>query len=366
MNKKYKEPLFHMVKRDTISQKEAWRIRIIAFILSLVVGGLMILTLGHNPFKVYQAMVVGAWGSKTVIYETIKIATPLLITAIGISFAFKMRFWNIGGEGQILVGAVAAGYFGLYTAHIFPKVPLVFLMLVSGMLAGGLYAVLPAICKAKWGTNETLFTLMLNYIALAFVKYLMNGPWKAKGSSYPKIGMLAKGARLHKVLGVHWGWILALVIVVISYIYFSKTKHGYEISVVGESNDTARYAGISVKKVFIRTMFISGALCGLVGMLQFAGADYTITEGTAGGIGFTAITVAWLAKMNPYAMLVVSVFIAMLERGANTIQTNFKIPASAADLLIGIILFFMLGCEFFTTYRLIFREKEEQHASYIK
>lgn len=360
--KSVKEPLFRMVRRDTISPQKSWTIRGIAFLLSLAAGGLLILILGHNPVAVYQSMVVGAWGTSTVRYETIKLAVPLLITAIGISFAFKMKFWNIGAEGQILVGAVAAGAFGLFTAHIFPKLPLVLLMMVAGMMAGGLYGLLPAVCKARWGTNETLFTLMLNYIALAFIKYLMNGPWKAEGSSFPKIGMLVPGARLSKVFGVHWGWILALILVVIAYIYFNKTKQGYEISVVGESNDTARYAGISVGKVFRRTMFFSGALCGLVGMLQFAGADYTITEGTAGGVGFTAITVAWLAKMNPYGMLAVSVFIAMLERGSNTIQTNFKIPASAADLLIGIILFFMLGCEFFITYRLIGKEKEAQHA----
>lgn len=357
-----KEPLIRMVKRGAISQQKAWGVRAIAFFLSLVTGGLLILVLGHNPLEVYKSMVIGAWGSRTVIHETVKLAVPLLISAIGISFAFKMKFWNIGAEGQILVGAVAAGAFGLFTAHIFPKLPLVILMLLAGMVAGGLYGLLPAVCKAKWGTNETLFTLMLNYIALAFIKYLMNGPWKAAGSSFPKIAMLVPGARLTKVLGVHWGWILALIIVVVSWIYFNKTKQGYEISVVGESNNTARYAGINVSKVFTRTMFLSGALCGLVGMLQFAGADYTITEGTAGGVGFTAITVAWLAKMNPYGMLVVSVFIAMLERGSNTIQTNFKIPASASDLLIGIILFFMLGCEFFITYRLIFRGKEEHHA----
>lgn len=359
---KIKEPLIRMVKRDDISSKKAWEIRAVAFLLSLITGGLLILVLGNNPFSVYKAMIVGSWGSKTVIYETIKLSVPLLITAIGISFAFRMKFWNIGAEGQILVGAVAAGAFGLFTAHIFPKIPLVILMMLAGITAGGIYGLLPAICKSKWNTNETLFTLMLNYIALAFVKYLMNGPWKAKGSSFPKIGMLAQGARLTKVLGVHWGWILALILVVVSHIYFTKTKQGYEIAVVGESSDTARYAGISVSKVYIRTMFISGALCGLVGMLQFAGADYTITESTAGGVGFTAITVAWLAKMNPYAMLIVAVFIAMLDRGSNTIQTQFKIPASAADLLIGIILFFMLGCEFFITYRLIFRGKENTNA----
>ena len=155
---------------------------------------------------------------------------------------------------------------------------------------------------------------------------------------------------------------VALVLVVVSYVYITRTKQGYEIAVVGESANTARYAGIRVGRVMCRTMFLSGALCGLVGMLQFAGADYTLTEGTAGGVGFTAITVAWLSKMNPFGMLVVSVFIAMLERGSNTIQTNFKIPASASDLIIGIILFFMLGCEFFITYKLIPRRKEEHHA----
>ena len=160
-----KEPLIRMVKRDTMPQKKAWGIRAAAFILSLVTGGIVILMLGHNPFSVYISMVKGAWGSSTVIHETIKLAVPLLITAIGISFAFKMKFWNIGAEGQILVGAVAAGAFGLFTAHIFPKLPLVLLMMLASIVAGGIYGLLPAVCKAKWGTNETLFTLMLNYIA---------------------------------------------------------------------------------------------------------------------------------------------------------------------------------------------------------
>lgn len=357
-----KEPFLQVSKRrNKAGWQERLLIRFIALILALIVCGAVIVALVKmNPVDVYKAIWDGAMGSERRMWQTIRDTMVLLCISIGLAPAFKMKFWNIGGEGQIIVGAVAAGYFGLFTAHILPKVPLVILMMLAGILAGGLYGLLPAVCKAKWGTNETLFTLMLNYIALAFVKYLMNGPWKAPGSSFPKIAMLAPGARLTKVLGVHWGWILALVIVVISSIYLSKTKQGYEIAVVGESNNTARYAGINVSKVFIRTMFISGALCGLVGMLQFAGADYTITEGIAGGVGFTAITVAWLAKMNPYGMLVVSVFIAMLERGANTIQTQFKIPASAADLLIGIILFFMLGCEFFISYRLILRGKEEE------
>ena len=359
-----KEPFLQVSKRrNKAGWQERLLIRFIALILALIVCGAVIVALVKmNPVDVYKAIWDGAMGSERRIWQTIRDTMVLLCIAIGLAPAFKMKFWNIGAEGQILVGAVAAGAFGLFTAHIFPKIPLVILMMLAAIVAGGLYGLLPAVCKAKWGTNETLFTLMLNYIALAFIKYLMNGPWKAPGSSYPKIAMLVPGARLTKVFGVHWGWILALILVVVSYIYFNKTKQGYEIAVVGESNNTARYAGINVGRVFRRTMFLSGALCGLVGMLQFAGSDFTITEGTAGGVGFTAITVAWLAKMNPAGMLVVSVFIAMLERGANAIQTQFKIPASAADLLIGIILFFMLGCEFFITYKLIGRGKEEHHA----
>ena len=363
-HKKAHEPLLRMAKRGTaLPGWKAWGIRLIGFLLSLVACALLIVSVVHiSPLKVYGTIINAALGDKTSAWVTTRDAMTMLCIAVGLAPAFKMKFWNIGAEGQILVGAIAAGWFGLFTATIFPKIPLVLLMMASSMILGGLYGLLPAICKAKWGTNETLFTLMLNYIALAFVKYLMNGPWKAPGSSYPKIAMLAPGARLTKVLGVHWGWILALVLVVVSYVYITRTKQGYEIAVVGESANTARYAGIRVGRVMCRTMFLSGALCGLVGMLQFAGADYTLTEGTAGGVGFTAITVAWLSKMNPFGMLVVSVFIAMLERGSNTIQTNFKIPASASDLIIGIILFFMLGCEFFITYKLIPRRKEEHHA----
>jgi simple sugar transport system permease protein len=353
-----KEPFFRMVKRDDISPRRAWTYRAIAFVLALLTGALLIAVLGQNPIFVYRDMVVGAWGSPIVIRETIKIAIPLLITSIALATAFKMKFWNIGGEGQILAGAIAAGFLGLTAAGVVPKPLLVLAMMAAGVVAGGLYGLLPAAFKAKWGTNETLFTLMLNYIALAFVKFLLNGPWKASGSTFPKMAMLASEDRLTQVLGVHWGWILALVLVVVAWFYFRKTKQGYEIATVGESTNTARYAGIKVSRVIMRTMFISGGLCGLVGMLQYAGADYTITEGITNGVGFTAITVAWLAKMNPYGMAVVAVFIAMLERGSNTIQTIYKIPASASDLLIGIILFFMLGCEFFINYRLVLRARK--------
>ncbi len=357
-----KKLFIHMVKRDALSSQKQWMIRGIALLGALLAGALLILSLGHNPLAVYRDMLVGALGTPTVRRETVKIAVPLLITAIGISLAFKMQFWNIGAEGQVLMGAVCAGYFAFFQYDSMPRLVLIPVMMLAGMIGGGLYGLIPALFKAKWGTNETLFTLMLNYIALAFIKYLQNGPWKAPHSQFPKMSMLDDRARLTKILGVHWGWILALLLVVVAYFYFTRTKQGYEIAVVGESRDTARYAGINVSFVMIRTMILSGAMAGLAGMLQLTGADYTITEGTAGGVGFTAITVAWMAKMNSFGMLTVAVFIAILERGSNKIQTTFKIPASAAEVLTGLILFFMLGCEFFINYKLVRSRGKEADA----
>ena len=355
--REHREPLIRMAERASISPKKAWTIRAIALLGALIVGGLLILVLGHNPFAVYANMLQGAFGRKIAIQETVKVMIPLLVTGIAISLAFKMRFWNIGAQGQILMGGVAATAVVVYGQAI-PQVPRLILMAAAAIVAGGLYGAIPAVFKAKWNTNETLFTLMLNYIAIQLIVFLYYQPnWQMAGTSFPKIRTFDIASRLPRVFGVHIGWIIALVLVVAAYFYISKTKQGYEISVVGESPNTARYAGMSVAKVIIRTMFISAAIAGLVGFLQVAGADGTLTESTGGDAGFTAITVAWLAKMNPFGMVVVSLFIAVLMRGSNSIQTAYGIPASAASLLTGLILFFMLGCEFFISYRLIFRRR---------
>jgi len=355
-----RDPFVRMVRRERIAPSMTVFIRVMAVAGALVTGGLIILSLGHNPLLVYPDMIVGSLGTRTVLLETIRLAIPLLITSLAISMAFKMRYWNIGGEGQILFGAVAASYFALFMADKLPRVPLLLVMAAAGMLAGGLAALLPAVFKAKWDTNETLFTLMLNYIAICYIKYLQNGPWKdPRLRGFPKIAMFEEITKLPKALGVHIGWIIALALVALVYFYMRHTKQGYEITVVGESPRTAKYAGMSVGRVIVRTMFISGALCGLTGFIQVSGADYTLTDGTAGGAGFTAITIAWLSKLNPIVMIFVSFAIAILKKGANKIQTTFKIPASAADVLTGVILFFMLGCEFFIHYRLIFRRGKE-------
>lgn len=352
-----REPFIRVAKRTDIAGTKALLIRIVAVMLALLSGGILVLLLGHNPFTVYADMITGSFATKTARAETIKIAIPLLGAAIAITPAFKMKFWNIGAEGQIMAGAIGASYFALFHYNSMPKAVLLISMGIAAAVSGGLWGLIPAVFKAKWGTNETLFTLMLNYIIIGVEKYFQSGPWKAPTSSFPKIAMFEKVARLPKVFGVHIGWIFTVLMVISMFIYIRYSKQGYEISVVGESERTAKYAGMNVSKIVIRTMFISGAIAGFVGFMLVSGSDYTLTESTAGGVGFTAITVAWLAKLNPFVMILIAFILAVLKKGSNTIQTDFKIPASAAEVLTGIILFFMLGCEFFINYRLIFRSK---------
>ena len=353
-----KEPLVRIVKRANITQGRAMLIRIAAVILAFAAGGLLILLLGHNPLAVYADMFRGALATKTAKVATVKIAVPLLGAALAIAPAFKMKFWNIGGEGQILAGAIAATYVALFQYEHLSRPMLIIVMFLAAAAAGGLWSLIPAFFKAKWGTNETLFTLMLNYIVLGFEKYLRMGPWRSPTSAgFPKIDMFNSAARLPNVFGVSIGWIIVLVFTVLLFVYMRYTKHGYEISVVGESSLTAKYAGMNVGWIIMRTLFISGAIAGIVGCLIVAGSSYTLSDTTSGGYGFTAITVAWLARLNPFAMIIIAVFLAILEKGANTIQTDFKIPASASEVLTGMILFFMLGCEFFIQYRLVFRSR---------
>ncbi|MDD3172902.1 MAG: ABC transporter permease [Herbinix sp.] len=349
-------PLLRVVKKSEISFGKTLALSLLALIAAIVAGGIFIFAIGQNPFKVYATIVQGAWRSKIAIKGTIKIAIPLLIAALGITPAFQMKFWNIGAEGQIIMGGIFATYFALFCYDL-PHWLLLILMFVAGMVGGGLWGLIPAYFKTKFGTNETLFTLMLNYIALYIIKYLTEGPWRDPASSgFPKIASFEKNARLDQIFGIHAGWLIGLILVVVVFIYMKYSKQGYEISVVGESVNTARYAGMNVKKIVMRTMFISGAICGIAGMTQVSGAAYTLGEGVAGGVGFTAITVAWLSKLNPVIILIVAVLFSVLDKGCSVMQSTFGLSAAASGILQGIILFFILGFDFFTRYRFVFRK----------
>ena len=348
-----REPLFHVVKRPERSGRQMLLFRLGAVALSILAGGLFILAIGYNPIEIYGTILNGAFRSKIAVQSTIKITIPLCISALGATLAFKMKFWNIGGEGQIIMGGVFATYFALFHAD-WPHLPLMIVCFLAGLIGGGVWGLIPALFKVKWNTNETLLTLMLNYIALYIISWLQNGPWRDPAANgFPKIAAFAKSAVLGKVLGVQAGWIVMLVFTVLVWVYLKFTKQGYEVAVVGESQDTARYAGIHVKKVILRTMFLSGAIGGVCGMLQACGTDATLSTGIAGGVGFTAIIVAWLAKFNTFYMALISFLLVFLERGASEIASAYSLNEYAADIITGIILFFILGSEFFINYRVI-------------
>ena len=357
-----KTPLIRLAKRESMPAAAQWGIRIAAILLALVVGGLVILISGNNPVQGYATIVEGALGKTSGIRQTVKNFIPLLGAALAIAPCFKMRFWNIGAEGQITAGAMCATYFALFWADRLPQVPLLLIMCAAGAVGGGIWALIPAFFKARWGTNETLFTLMMNYIIIGVVKWLQGGPWEKIPRGSQQIEQFASNACLPRVAGVYCGWIIVLVLTVLMFLYMRYTKHGYEIAVIGDSVNTARYAGMNVGRIMMRTMFLSGAICGLVGFMVASGANMTLSDTVAAGNGFTAITVAWLAQLNPFAMVGISALLAVLQKGADTLNTQMSIPVSLSDVITGVLLFFMLGCEFFINYRLIFRGAEERQA----
>ena len=354
--KEKKMPLIRLAKRGSMSPGRIWAIRAASILVALLLGSIAIVITGNNPITAYATMITGSLGKKTAIRQTVKIAVPLLGCALAIAPCFKMRFWNIGAEGQITAGAIAATYFALFWAGKLPSVVLLIVMALAAALAGGIWGLIPAFFKAKWNTNETLFTLMMNYIIIGIVSWLQGGPWEGRPGSQI-IPQFDAAACLPKVFGIHCGWIIVLVLVVVMFVYMRYTKHGYEIAVIGDSMNTARYAGMNVGFIMMRTMFLSGAISGLVGFIVASGANGTLYNGVADGVGFTSITVAWLSQLNAFAMIAISMMLAVLTKGAETLQTMLSVPASISDIIIGLLLFCMLGCEFFINYRMIFRSK---------
>lgn len=359
---KEKTPFVRIAARVDMDKSKVWMIRIAAFIVALILGGLVFLIAGADPVKSYGVMLTGAFGKKTGIRQVIRTAIPLLGTGLALAPCFKMKYWNIGAEGQITVGAMAASFFAIKCWQMFPRPLLLIIMAIAGIVMGAFWSFIPAVFKAKWGTNETLFTLMMNYIAIGIVGWLQGGPWEGKPGSQI-IPMFNEKAILPKVFGVHIGWIIVILLVVFIYVYMNYTKHGYEIAVLGDSINTARYAGMNVKKVTIRTACLSGGIAGLVGFMVCSGALTTLNSGVAAGVGFTAITVCWLAQLNPFAMIVISVLLGALSKGADSVQTAFNVPTPISGIITGIILLCLLGCEFFINYRMIFRDKHEKEVA---
>ena len=362
MNKK--EPFFHIVKRDALPWYQAVGIRAVAIVLALVLCGILTtITTGIDPIEVYKSIFTGAFGTERKTWITLQNLSILLLIALALTPAFKMKFWNIGGEGQVLIGGLAAGACMICLGDKLPNPVLIPVMVLASIAAGAFWGFVPAFFKAKWNTNETLSTLMMNYIATQLVAFYTIVWEVPKGSG--KIGIINQNSNagwLPQIFGSKYllSIVVAIVVTLLMYIYLNYSKQGYEISVVGESENTAKYVGIKVEKVIVRTMLLSGAVCGLVGLLLVGGINHTITTTIAGGQGFTGVLVSWMSKFNPLTMVFSSFLIIFMDRGAGEISTAFGLNHSYADILTGIILFFIIGCEFFISYRLQFRKKAEK------
>ena len=356
--KTVREPLFHVVKRDAIPWWQGMAIRVIAVVAALLLCSLLsVLLIDAEPFEFVTTLFEGNFGSSRRIWKFAKDAAVLLCISLAVTPAFRMRFWNIGAEGQTLVGALAAVAVAFYLGDALPNALLLVLMFIAAVVAGAIFGGLPAVFRAKWNTNETLFTLMMNYVATGLVAFFLM-LWTPSGSSV--LGALSVG---HLPIVFHEYFLLivaVLVLTALAFVYLNYTKQGYEISVVGESENTARYIGIGVGKVVIRTMLVSGAICGVAGFLIVSALDHSITTATVGGLGFTAIMVSWLAKFHPLVMIGTAAFVTFLDQGAAQVTTNFNIDSAFPDMMVGIVLFFIIGCEFFIGYRLKFREKAEK------
>ena len=363
MNKK--GSLFHISKRDALPLPKALLIRGGILLLALVFCGLITTLLtGQNPIDVYSTILTGAFGTKRRLGVTARNVAVLLGISLAVTPAFKMRFWNIGAEGQTLIGCLATTACMILLGDKVPDAVLILISLVAALLAGALWGFLPAFFKAKWNTNETLFTLMMNYIAMQLASFFIIIWEVPKGAG--KIGIINQSTRAGWLPELGSAYLLPILIVALMtgfmYIYLTYSKHGYEIAVVGESQRTASYAGIKVDRVIIRTMVLSGALCALMGFLLTSGIDHTLTTTIVDSRGFTAVMVSWMSKFNPFIMIAASLLLVTMDRGAGEISTAFSLNQSFADILTGIILFFIIATEFFITYKVTLRKSSKKEA----
>ena len=360
-----KQSLFHISKRDTLPLSKALLIRGGILLLALVFCGLIttILT-GKNPIDVYATILSGAFGTSRRIGVTFRNVAVLLGISLAVTPAFKMRFWNIGAEGQTMIGCLATTTCMILLGDKVSTPLLIVISFIASLVAGAIWGFLPAFFKAKWNTNETLFTLMMNYIAMQLASFFIIIWEVPKGAG--KIGIINQSTRAGWLPELGNAYLLPILIVAIMtglmYIYLQYSKHGYEIAVVGESQRTASYAGIKVDRVIIRTMVLSGALCALMGFMMTAGVDHTLTTTIVDSRGFTAVMVSWMSKFNPFIMIAASLLLVTMDRGAGEISTAFSLNQSFADILTGIILFFIIATEFFITYKVTLRKRSKKEA----
>ena len=350
-----REPLFQVSKRGDIPLWQAIVIR-----AGAIVGGLLLtscifgLVAGVSPFAVLGEMFNGALGNKNRIWILLRETSLLLLVGLALVPAFKMKFWNLGGNGQILIGALATAIVMRSQLAVDNPGLANIIMVLAAVLAGAIWAVIPAIFKAFFKTNESLFTLMMNYIAVELVSFFVyKWVWPETSLGNIPTGHLPTIIKGSNEVTMSFLTILcAVVFTVAMYFYIKNSKHGYEVSVVGESEKTAKYAGMNVKKVLIRTLVLSGAICGIVGMLLVGSVKFTLNSTIDGNMGFTAIMATWLGKFNPFIMIGTSFLIVFMSKGMSFASDFFDLNNnSIANVLVAVMYFIIIACEFLILYK---------------
>ena len=356
MERKNRPPRFHIERRASLPWHLSLAIRLLSILAAFIVCAVLTMVItGVRPAEFLSTIIYGSFGTPRKMWITAQNVAVLLCISLAVTPSFLMKFWNEGADGQILMGCLASSACMIKLSDKLPNWLLIVVMLVTSVLAGTVWGVIPAFFKAQFNTNETLFTLMLNYIATQIVAYFIVKWEVPKGSG--QIGIINQSSELGwfpQLFGSKYvlSILTAALMTVFIYSYIKFSKHGYELTVVGESTRTARYIGIDVKRVIVRTMALSGGLAGLVGFLLVSGINHTLTTTITGGQGFTAVMVSWLAQFNPIAMIATSFLIIFLERGAIEISSAFTLNQSFSSIQTGIILFFLIGSEFFVSYRI--------------
>lgn len=355
--------MIQISKRGAVSRKRNIAIRLAAIVLAIIVCAVITMaTTGTDPLAVFSAFINGSFGSERKLWIFLQDTAILLIISLAVTPAFKMHCWNLGAEGQVLAGAMAAAACMVLLGDTMSNGALIACMVIVSVVTGALWAGIPAFFKAKFNTNETLFTLMMNYVATQIVAYFCVKWENPVGSCTIGVINAQNEAGWLPQLGNKYLLVIlvAVIMTVLIYFYLNYTKHGYEIAVVGESERTARYIGIKVPRVIVRTMLFSGAICGVAGLLLVGGIHHTVSTSLVGGQGFTAVMVSWLAAFNPIVMILTSALLIFMSSGANQLATSCGLNQSFGDILTGVLIFFIIGSEFFVQYKISFRKKSKE------
>lgn len=355
--------MIQISKRGAVSRKRNIAIRLAAIALAIIVCAVITMaTTGTDPLAVFSAFINGSFGSERKLWIFLQDTAILLIISLAVTPAFKMHCWNLGAEGQVLAGAMAAAACMVLLGDTMSNGALIACMVIASVVTGALWAGIPAFFKAKFNTNETLFTLMMNYVATQIVAYFCVKWENPVGSCTIGVINAQNEAGWLPQLGNKYLLVIlvAVIMTVLIYFYLNYTKHGYEIAVVGESERTARYIGIKVPRVIVRTMLFSGAICGVAGLLLVGGIHHTVSTSLVGGQGFTAVMVSWLAAFNPIVMILTSALLIFMGSGANQLASSCGLNQSFGDILTGVLIFFIIGSEFFVQYKISFRKKNKE------